>query len=123
VLDTLTIAASRDRAAFEARLALGASRTDAMQDVLRRGLKAGMTPILSAMAVAGLVSVPGMMTGQILAGADPVDAMTYQVMILFLIAGATGIAVVLAGLAAVMLLTDDRHRLRLDRLTTVSKTE
>jgi putative ABC transport system permease protein len=58
-----------------------------------------------------------MMTGQILAGADPIEAMKYQVMILFLIAGATGIAVVLAGVAAVGLLTDDRHRLRLDRLT------
>jgi putative ABC transport system permease protein len=117
VLDTITGAATRERAAIEARLALGSTRVEALEDVLRRGLKAGLTPILSAMAVAGLVSVPGMMTGQILAGADPVEAMKYQVMILFLIAGATGIAVVLAGVAAVRLLTDERHRLRLDRLT------
>jgi putative ABC transport system permease protein len=116
VLDTITTAATRDRAAIEGRLALGATRMDALQDVLRRGLKTGLTPILTAMAVAGLVSLPGMMTGQILAGADPVDAMKYQVMIMFLIAGATGIAVVLAGLVAVGLLTDERHRLRLDRL-------
>ncbi len=121
VLDTITSAAARERAAIEARLALGASRVDALQDVLRRGLITGMTPILSAMAVAGLVSVPGMMTGQILAGADPVEAMKYQVMILFLIAGATGVAVVLAGLATVTLLTDERHRLRLDRLTAAKK--
>jgi putative ABC transport system permease protein len=62
-----------------------------------------------------------MMTGQILAGADPVEAMKYQVMILFLIAGATGLAVVLAGIAAVALLTDERHRLRLDRLAMTKK--
>lgn len=123
VLDTITTSASRERAAIEARLALGETRTQALQDVLRRGLKAGMTPILSAMAVAGLVSVPGMMTGQILAGAEPMDAMMYQIMILFLIAGATGVAVVLAGIAAVMLLTDDRHRLRLDRLAAAKKPE
>jgi putative ABC transport system permease protein len=121
VLDTITTAAVRERVAIEARLALGETRTEALQDVLRRGLKAGMTPILSAMAVAGLVSVPGMMTGQILAGADPVEAMKYQVMILFLIAGATGLAVVLAGIAAVALLTDERHRLRLDRLAMTKK--
>jgi putative ABC transport system permease protein len=117
VLDTITDAATRERSAIEARLALGATRMDAMQDVLRRGLKSGLTPILSAMAVTGIVSLPGMMTGQILAGADPVEATKYQVMIMFLIAGATGIAVVAAGLVAVALLTDDRHRLRLDRLT------
>lgn len=117
VLDTITSAAARERGAIEARLALGATRTEAFQDVLRRGLKTGLTPILSAMAVTGLVSLPGMMTGQILAGADPVEATKYQVMIMFLIAGATGLAVVLAGLVAVLLLTDERHRLRLDRLS------
>lgn len=117
VLDTITSAATRERPAIEARLALGATRTEALQDVLRRGLRTGLTPILTAMAVTGLVSLPGMMTGQILAGADPVEATKYQVMIMFLIAGATGLAVVLAGLCAVGLLTDERHRLRLDRLS------
>jgi putative ABC transport system permease protein len=68
------------------------------------------------MAATGVVSLPGMMTGQILAGIEPVAAAKYQVMIMFLSAGATGLAVVLAGLGAVLLLTDERHRLRLDRL-------
>jgi putative ABC transport system permease protein len=68
------------------------------------------------MAATGVVSLPGMMTGQILAGIDPVSAAKYQVMIMFLIAGSTGIAVVGAGLGSVLLLTDERHRLRLDRL-------
>lgn len=121
VLDTITSAAARERPTIEARLALGATRQEAMNDVLRRGLKTGLTPILSAMAVTGLVSLPGMMTGQILAGADPVEATKYQIMIMFLIAGATGLAVVLAGLVAVGLLTDERHRLRLDRLTAPQK--
>jgi len=74
-------------------------------------------PILTAMAATGVVSLPGMMTGQILAGIDPVSAAKYQVMILMLIAGSTGLAVVAAGIGSVMLLTDERHRLRLDRLS------
>ncbi len=116
VLDTITGAAARERQAIEAQLALGATRQEALDEILRRGLRTGLTPILSAMAVTGVVSLPGMMTGQILAGADPVEATKYQIMIMFLIAGATGLAVVIAGFAAVRLLTDERHRLRLDRL-------
>lgn len=116
VLDAITSAAVREQRQIEAQLALGASRFEAFSDVLRRGLRTGLMPILNAMAVAGVVSLPGMMTGQILAGADPVEAAKYQMMILFVIAGATALSVLLAGFAAVRLLTDDRHRLRLERL-------
>ena len=120
-LDSITSAASRERSQIEARLALGATRFVAFEDVLRRSLKTGLMPILNAMAAAGVVSLPGMMTGQILAGIEPVEAAKYQVMIMFLIAGATAIAVLAGGLAAVHLLTDERHRLRLDRLTAAPK--
>ncbi len=117
VLDTITGAASRERRVIEARLANGASRYQAFDDILRRGLRTGLMPVLNAMAAAGIVSLPGMMTGQILAGIDPIDAAKYQIMIMFLIAGATAIGVVAGGIAAVHLLTDERHRLRLDKLT------
>lgn len=116
VLDAVTGAAARERGAIEARLALGESRFAAFGDVLRRGLETGLMPILNAMAVAGVVSLPGMMSGQILAGGDPMEAAKYQMLILFVIAGATAMSVLLAGFAAVWLLTDERHRLRLDRL-------
>jgi putative ABC transport system permease protein len=116
VLDTITDSVTRDRAAIEGRLALGATGFEALGDALRRGVKTGLMPILASMASTGIIALPGMMTGQILAGINPVDAAKYQVMILLLVAGATGIAVFAAGLGAVKLLTDDRHRLRLDRL-------
>lgn len=116
VLDTMTDVASRDRAAIEARLALGEMRFGALDGVMRRALKTGMLPILNSMAVAGVVSLPGMMTGQILAGADPLEAAKYQIMILFVIAGSTALAVIATALGGVLLLTDERHRLRLDRL-------
>ncbi len=121
VLDAMTSAATRERTAIEARLALGATRFVAFENILRRSLKTGLMPILNAMAAAGVVSLPGMMTGQILAGIDPVEAAKYQVMIMFLIAGATAIAVLAGALASVHLLTDERHRLRLDRLTAPAK--
>jgi putative ABC transport system permease protein len=117
VLDTITSGAVRERAAIEARLALGAGRFEAFDTLLRRALTTGLMPIVTAMAATGIISLPGMMTGQILAGIDPVSAAKYQVMIMFLIAGSTSLAVVAAGLGAVALVTDERHRLRLDRLT------
>jgi len=116
VLDTTTETTSRDQAAIEARLALGANRFKAMSNVLHVAMRTGMIPILNAMATTGIVALPGMMTGQILAGVDPVEAAKYQVLIMFLIAGATALGVVCAGIGAVVLLTDDRHRLRLDRI-------
>ncbi|AWK85643.1 ABC transporter permease [Azospirillum thermophilum] len=115
-LNTLTAAAVRERAAIEARLALGGTRWEAMQPLLRHALRTGLMPTINAMAVTGLVSLPGMMTGQILAGSDPGEAVKYQILIMFLISGATGLGVLAATLGAVRRLTDARHRLRLDRL-------
>jgi putative ABC transport system permease protein len=116
VLDALTSSAQRERNVIEARLALGATRREAFGDILRRALRTGLMPVMNAMAAAGIVSLPGMMTGQILAGIDPLEAAKYQILIMFLIAGATAIAVVASALAAVHFLTDERHRLRLDYL-------
>jgi putative ABC transport system permease protein len=115
-LQTLADATVREQAAIEARLALGATRFGAFSDVLRRALRTALTPILNAMAAAGIVALPGMMTGQILAGADPAEAAKYQIMIMFLLAGATALGAFAAAIGGVGLLTDARHRLRLDRV-------
>ena len=116
-LNTLVTSARRERPAIEARLALGGDRWQAMRPVLRGATRTATIPIINAMAAAGLVSLPGMMTGQILAGADPVEAVKYQMLIFFLIAGGTGLGVIAALTAGARRLTDDRHRLRLDRLS------
>jgi len=116
VLDTLTETAHRERGAIEARLSLGTHRFEAMSNVLHVALRTGMMPILNSMATTGIVALPGMMTGQILAGADPVEAAKYQVLIMFLIASATALGSFFGALGGVLLLTDTRHRLRLDRI-------
>lgn len=115
-LETLTSSAKREQASIEARIALGAPRREALGPVARQALKTGMMPIINAMSATGIVSLPGMMTGQILAGVDPVEATKYQLLIMFLIAGATALGVLIAVILGAWRLTDDRHRLRLDRL-------
>jgi putative ABC transport system permease protein len=112
VLDTLSEAVARERGAIEARLALGARRFEAMGTPVRLALRTAMTPILNAMATTGIVALPGMMTGQILAGVDPVGAAKYQVLILCLIASATAMGSFLGAVGAILLLTDARERLR-----------
>ncbi len=115
-LNTLTNAVRREAGAIEAGLILGMSRHKAMQGVVRQSLRNGLMPLINAMSVMGLVSLPGMMTGQILAGAAPQEAVKYQILIMFLIGGATGFGVIISVLGASLRLSDNRHRLRLDRL-------
>jgi putative ABC transport system permease protein len=68
------------------------------------------------MAAAGIVSLPGMMTGQILAGAAPVEAVKYQILIMFLITTGTGLGTLAAVSIGARHLFDERQRLCLDRL-------
>ncbi len=117
-LDTLTTGVVRDKAAVEARIMLGATRREALLPATRAALRSALMPIINSMAATGLVSLPGMMTGQILAGIEPVQAVKYQVLVMFLIAGGTGFGSVAAVLGGIYRLTDGRHRLRLDRLAT-----
>lgn len=116
-LDTLTTAAVRERAAIETRIALGATRLEALRPPVQEAMRRGFMPMINSMAAAGVVSLPGMMTGQILAGIPPAEAVRYQLLIMFLIAGATGLGILSAVLGGAWRLTDSRHRLRSDRLS------
>lgn len=116
-LNALTGAIVRERDAIEARLLLGMPRFRALRPFAARALKAGLTPILNAMAASGVISLPGMMTGQILAGVPPVEAVKYQLLIMFLIAGVVALGVIAAVYASIWRLTDQHHRLRPDRLS------
>jgi putative ABC transport system permease protein len=115
-LDRLTTLAHQSRDRVEQRLMLGQPRSQAVGEIYKESIRAGLIPIINAMAAAGLVSLPGMMTGQILAGSSPLDAVEYQILIMFLIAGGTGCGTLLAVALASRRLFDDRERLRLDRL-------
>ncbi len=115
-LDRLTQTAWDQRDTIEARLMLGHSAAQALSGIRQQVFRSGLIPIINAMAAAGIVSLPGMMTGQILAGAAPVEAVKYQIMIMFLIAGGAGFGTLAAVQLSVRRLFDERARLRLDRL-------
>ena len=115
-LQGLSSSAWTERRGIEAQLALGANRWEAMRGVGRKAMMTALTPIVNSMSASGIVFLPGMMTGQILAGVDPVEAVKYQILFMFLIAGGTGFGSVVAVYGGIARLTDARHRLRLDRL-------
>ena len=81
---------------IETLLSLGATRWESCRDVFAAATRTAMIPILNTMSVAGIVSIPGMMTGQLLAGAPPIQAVHYQIMIMFVIAAAIALGVVIA---------------------------
>jgi len=116
-MDRLTQSAWQQRDIIEQRLMLGLTRHEAFLEVRRQSIRAGMIPIINAMSTAGLVNLPGMMTGQIIAGSPPVEAVKYQILIMFLIATGTGFGIIAAVTLASRRLFDERHRLRLDTLT------
>lgn len=117
-LERLTGSAWDQRAIIETQLALGYPARTVIRPQMRAAIRTALIPIINNMSIAGLVSLPGMMTGQILSGAPPAEAVKYQIMIMFLIAGGTGLGSFAAVIAASYRLFDHRQRLRLDRIST-----
>ncbi|QDU92528.1 ABC transporter permease [Lignipirellula cremea] len=89
---TETLVARRDR--VESLLALGATSWEAARSPIQHAVRTGMIPIINAMMVVGIVSLPGMMTGQLISGMDPLQAVKYQIVIMFFIASATSLGTV-----------------------------
>jgi len=75
----------------EMRLSLGADYREASEDIVRDAIKAGMIPAINSMMGVGLVFIPGMMTGQILAGVDPSVAIRYQIVVMLMLVASTGL--------------------------------
>lgn len=115
-LDRLTQTATEQRQVIEARLILGQPWHEAIGDIRRASIRSALMPIINSMSIIGLVHLPGMMTGQILAGSLPAEAVKYQIMIMFMIAGGTGFGSMAAILLGSRRLFDRRQRLRLERL-------
>jgi putative ABC transport system permease protein len=116
-LDSFLGSISREKPAIEARLVLGAGFWTAITPYVRDAIRRALVPIVNQMAAAGVVTLPGIMTGQILAGLDPIEAVKYQILLMFLLSGGSGLAAASTAYLAAWRLTDPRERLRLDRLT------
>lgn len=109
-LDRIGEELSAHRGQVETLLALGATRWEAAQLPIQRTVRTGMIPTLNLMSIAGIVSLPGMMTGQLLAGVPPVEAVKYQIVILFLVAAAAALGTVLIVLLTYRRLFNHDHQ-------------
>jgi putative ABC transport system permease protein len=82
----------QQRPQIEASLSLGATQRQAMRDQLKRALAAAMTPIVDSTKTVGLISLPGAMTGMILAGAPVLEAVQVQIIVMYMLIGAASIS-------------------------------
>ncbi len=115
-LDSLLEAFENKRLDIESRLCLGATRWEAARPELQEAVRVGMIPVINSMMIVGLVSLPGMMTGQLLSGTAPIEAVKYQIVIMFLIAAATALGTVAAVMLGFFRLFTRAHQLDPERL-------
>lgn len=86
----------QQRNEVEVKLALGADILPSSKEIIKDSIKTGMIPTIDSMKTLGIVSLPGMMTGLILAGTSPLEAIKYQIMVTFMLLSTTAIATFIA---------------------------
>jgi putative ABC transport system permease protein len=97
---------------IEATLALGATGRQAVTALISRSLRSGMIPIIDQTKTTGLVAFPGVMVGMLLAGADPIDAVRLQLILLWTLMGAVALSAVIATSLAYRGFFTEAHQLR-----------
>ena len=83
------------RLEIETHLSLGATPQQAVATYRKDAIRAGLIPTLNQMMVVGVVTLPGIITGQLLSGIDPLNAASYQILIMFMLAFANLVTTVL----------------------------
>jgi putative ABC transport system permease protein len=106
--DEMRSAAAR----IEATLALGATSTQAALPIVRGSLRSGMIPLVDSTKTTGLIFFPGTMVGMLLAGADPIDAVRLQLVLLWALLGSVAVAAVVATSLAYRRFFTPAHQLR-----------
>lgn len=97
---------------IETRLSLGADVLPSSVEIIRESIRTGMIPTIDAARTLGIVSLPGMMTGLILAGTSPVMAVRYQIMVTFMLLSTTSVASFIACYLAYRSFFNERKQLR-----------
>lgn len=115
-LDAFLRDARQGHLAIEAMLALGHDRHAAIRMSRNKAAQAGLIPTINQMAGAGIITLPGIMSGQVLAGQDPMAAAYAQIYLMFALCGAAVVAICVALYVATNRIIDGRSRLRLERL-------
>ncbi|WP_284139341.1 MULTISPECIES: iron export ABC transporter permease subunit FetB [unclassified Virgibacillus] len=110
-LNRFTAETETHRNETELILSLGGTPKQAIHKQLINSIKASTIPTIESQKTIGLVQLPGMMSGQIIAGADPVQAVFFQLLILFLLLTAAVITSVLLGFLSYPALFNERMQL------------
>lgn len=100
------------RGQIEATLALGATSSQAMLPIIRRSLRSAMIPLIDSTKTTGLIFFPGTMVGMLLAGAQPIDAVRLQLILLYTLLGSVALAALLATTLAYRNFFTPAHQLR-----------
>ncbi|MDX9941977.1 MAG: ABC transporter permease [Bacteroidales bacterium] len=106
----------RELSTYRYFIANGASRHEALLPFIRNALKSAFNPLIANMAVIGLIALPGTMTGQILGGSSPNQAIRYQILLMLGIFIATMMTVVLTILLSRKMLFDEMDNLKEEHL-------
>jgi putative ABC transport system permease protein len=114
---SLTMTRIRDdvaeqRPKVEAALALGATSRQAIAPILRTALQRALIPLIDATKTTGIIFLPGAMVGMIIAGADPLEAVRLQIIVLYMLLGSVSIAAILVGTLSYRSFFTPRHQLR-----------
>jgi len=116
LLERFTADVTASRGEIEALLSLGATRWEAAHGTVTTAMRTGIIPVLNTMAAMVIVSLPGTIIGQILAGVSPDTAVRYQNVIIFVMSASSALGSLTVTLLAFRTLFDERDRLRTDRL-------
>ena len=109
-LDRFAEELTSHRDQIETLLALGATRKEAALEPIRNAVATGLMPTINFMVLAGIVTLPGTMTGQLLAGVDPLSAVKYQIVIMFLLVSATALGTLGFAILTYHRLFNSRHQ-------------
>ncbi len=100
------------RAEVEAKLSLGADIKDASSSLIKESIKMSILPTIDSAKTLGIVALPGMMTGLILAGTPPLIAIKFQILVTFMMLSATSISSMLATYLAYRSFFNNRKQLK-----------
>ena len=100
------------RRQIEAVLALGATSFQAARAIVARSLRSGMIPLVDSTQTTGIVVFPGTLVGMLVAGAEPVDAVRLQIVLLWVLLGAVALAAMIAVSLGYRGFFTDAHQLR-----------
>ena len=107
----LNTAFKNRRDEVEVKLSLGADIKESSKDIIRESIKIAIIPTIDSAKTLGIVSLPGMMTGLILGGTPPMEAIKFQIMVTFMILSSSSIAVLIAIYLSYKYFFNDRKQL------------